>query len=175
VEPVGERGDCFLDRGDPLGSLRAGPWWSSPQPFTGEALEVWYVSLEEGGLTPAGLRVFFLSGESKRRRGHAWSTKERLSPSLLLVLLLFPLFSLPLSFPFHPVAHSTHRMSAFIPALTALSLAAAASSHRVCSAASFPSSSECASRKASRPPSPGPPRPLSVALTYFSYLLKRFD
>lgn len=68
MEPVGERGDCFLDRGDPLGSLRAGPWWSSPQPFTGEALEVWYVSLEEGGLTPAGLRVFFCQGKAKKKK-----------------------------------------------------------------------------------------------------------
>ena len=73
--------------------------------------------------------------EEERERGHGQRRK---------IVSFFLIFSLSLSLSPPPVhstpAHQTHRMSALIPALTALSLAAAASSHRVCSAASFPSS-----------------------------------
>ena len=99
-------------------------------------------------------RLIFLEKE-EGRRGHVQRRKTvSSSPSLFLFL----------SLPLYPIR--THRMSALIPALTALSLAAAASSHRVCSAASLPRSSECASPNASERPSRLP----SVALTYFSYL-----
>ena len=63
MEPVGERGDGLLDRGDLLGPLRAGPRWGSPQALAGEALEVWYVPFEEGGLAPA---VVFEREDRKR-------------------------------------------------------------------------------------------------------------
>lgn len=88
-------------------------------------------------------------------------------------------FFLSFPVPLVPLKKNSHRISALIPALRALSLAAAASSHRVCNAATFASTSECASENASRPSSPEPPPvpflPPSVALTYFSYLFFLFS